>query len=169
MDANENKTKNNGVFPTKGPQGWGPGQSGNPAGRPKGAKDSLGASLRRLMRSRPLEEAYVMLREKYPDLEADEVTHAVSLMHVLVEKGQAGSLAAIELAAKITGELTKTTNHRFPDGPPMLAVSIATMSLEDLSAKFAELEEAEATKALTLDVAPNVPKNGKNEGGAKSA
>ena len=62
---------------------WQPGQSGNPAGRPKGLKDGIRGHLNRLMDKRAPAEILKALMDKSLDLDdgtyADAITHMLSI------------------------------------------------------------------------------------------
>lgn len=88
-----NRTTNLKPFP--------PGRSGNPNGRPKGAKDGPVACLRRLLQKEASAEGRVWLEEQGIRLTKD-TTNADVIAHVIILLGCRGDLAAMRLALEWT-------------------------------------------------------------------
>ena len=143
---------------------WKPGTSGNPNGRPKGSKDSIGAALRRLLRKRAFPDAYDALCKRYPDMDPKEFTNALAIAGALVDKSIRGDVQAAKLLFASQGELTKTTAHIHADGLPDGALSLESMTLAQLSTRLAQVEADMVSEPvpLTIDVKPNNGANGKN-------
>ena len=76
------------------------GESGNPAGRPKGAKDGLRAQLRRLLKSKAPPQAIAKL--KASNIDCGEDTMGAAIMGVLSAKALSGDLGAIKEVVKQT-------------------------------------------------------------------
>jgi len=66
---NENNKENSGKEIQRKNTGnlkpWKPGQSGNPAGKPKGAKDGIQARLKRLLNKKAPDKAIALLKENF--------------------------------------------------------------------------------------------------------
>lgn len=92
-----------------GLQGWAPGQSGNPNGRPKGTKDGFRAQLNRLM----AKDAPLALIQKFEAKigDMDCKTYAGVLAQILVLKGTQGDLMAMrEILAQVEVPHPKNVN-----------------------------------------------------------
>lgn len=84
---------------------WKPGESGNPAGRPKGSKDGLRAHLRRYLLKHP--EA--QLKDILARFDIKDGTIAEGLTRVLLHKAASGEDAALKMVFDQTEEPLKTT------------------------------------------------------------
>jgi hypothetical protein len=118
---NENNPQNNPLsqFGDKLTQ-WKPGQSGNPAGRPKGSRDGIDAHCRRLLaKDLSLLQIKDKLKAKGIDLEIGTNAEAISV--VLVLKALTGDLKAIEMLGKFELDLTDLTDD--PSQPPMINIT----------------------------------------------
>lgn len=100
---------------------WQPGQSGNPAGRPKGAKDGIDAHCRRLLaKDLSLLQIKDKLKAKSIDLEIGTNAEAISV--VLVLKALTGDLKAIEMLGKFELDLTDPADD--PTLPSQINVTL---------------------------------------------
>jgi hypothetical protein len=118
---NENNPQNNPLsqFGDKLTQ-WKPGQSGNPAGRPKGAKDGIDAHCRRLLaKDLSLSQIKDKLKAKGIDLEIGTNAEAISV--VLVLKALTGDLKAIEMLCKFELDLPDGADD--PNLPPRINIT----------------------------------------------
>jgi len=83
---------------------WQPGESGNPAGRPKGSRDGIDAHCRRLLtKDLSFSQFKDKLKAKGIDLEIGTNAEAISV--VLVLKALTGDLKAIEMLVKFDLDL----------------------------------------------------------------
>lgn len=120
-----------------------PGQSGNPAGRPKGCKNGLRAQLLRLVKNAPT-GSLKKVAEEYGI--GDAATVAQVIVAVLSARGAGGDLQAIKLMFEQTEEPLKTTvDLQTSDGP-------IGISITEMRRKFAEAVEAKALEKGTADV-----------------
>ncbi|MBT3510261.1 MAG: hypothetical protein HN472_12060 [Nitrospina sp.] len=71
------------------------GQSGNPKGRPKGAKDGLPAYINRILRKDARPEILELLKKKGVDL--DNGSNSAVIAFALIKTAQAGDVSAIRL------------------------------------------------------------------------
>lgn len=98
--SDENNPKNNPLsqFGDKLNQ-WKPGQSGNPAGRPKGSKDSIAAYCRRIGVKNL---SWDNIKEKFKSngIDLEDGTNNEAIAMVLVMKALDGDLKAIEMCQK---------------------------------------------------------------------
>jgi hypothetical protein len=120
--GNENNPQNNPLsqFGDKLNQ-WKPGQSGNPAGRPKGSKDGIDAHCRRLLtKDLSFSQIKEKLEEKGIDLE--DGTNAEAISVVLVLKALTGDLKAIEMLVKFDLDLPDGADD--PTLPPQINVTL---------------------------------------------
>ena len=92
---------------------WRPGQSGNPAGRPTGSKDGIGAHCRRLL-AKDLSFPQIKDKLKAKGIDLEIGTNAEAISVVLVLKALTGDLKAIEMLVKFDLDL--------PDGADDLAL-----------------------------------------------
>ena len=102
---NENNLQNNPLsqFGEKLTQ-WKPGQSGNPAGRPKGSKDGIDAHCRRLL-TKDLSFSQIKNELKAKGIDLEDGTNAEAISVVLVLKALTGDLKAIEMLGKFELDL----------------------------------------------------------------
>ncbi len=77
-----------------------PGQSGNPAGRKKGSKNTPIGQLRQLMSVRPSERTMEKLREAGIDLTPDEATNAKAWAAVINQLALSGDPAMVKLGVE---------------------------------------------------------------------
>ena len=98
--SDENNPQNNPLsqFGDKLTQ-WEPGQSGNPAGRPKGSKDGIDAHCRRLL-AKDLSFPQIKDKLKAKGIDLEIGTNAEAISVVLVLKALTGDLKAIEMLVK---------------------------------------------------------------------
>ena len=103
--GNENNLQNNPLsqFGDKLNQ-WKPGQSGNPAGRPKGSKDGIDAHCRRLL-TKDLSFSQIKDKLKAKGIDLEIGTNAEAISVVLVLKALTGDLKAIEMLVKFDLDL----------------------------------------------------------------
>ena len=103
--GNENNLQNNPLsqFGDKLNQ-WKPGQSGNPAGRPKGAKDGIDAHCRRLL-AKDLSFSQIKDKLKAKGIDLEDGTNAEAISVVLVLKALTGDLKAIEMLGRFELDL----------------------------------------------------------------
>ena len=103
--GNENNLQNNPLsqFGDKLTQ-WEPGKSGNPAGRPKGAKDGIDAHCRRLL-TKDLSFSQIKDKLKAKSIDLEIGTNAEAISVVLVLKALTGDLKAIEMLGKFELDL----------------------------------------------------------------
>ena len=95
MDKNRERTVGNGnLKPFK------PGQSGNPLGRPIGAKTGLRARITRLLDKEASPDILKSLKAE--GIELDDRDNAEVIAHVLNREAQKGNLQAIKLIAEYT-------------------------------------------------------------------
>lgn len=83
---------------------WQPGQSGNPAGRPKGSKDGIDAHCRRLL-TKDLSFSQIKDKLKAKGIDLEDGTNAEAISVVLVLKALTGDLKAIEMLGKFELDL----------------------------------------------------------------
>ena len=102
---NENNLENNPLsqFGEKLNQ-WKPGQSGNPAGRPKGSRDGIDAHCRRLL-AKDLSFSQFKDKLKAKGIDLEDGTNAEAISVVLVLKALTGDLKAIEMLGKFELDL----------------------------------------------------------------
>lgn len=86
---------------------WEPGQSGNPAGRPKGAKDGLRATLRKRLKSAP--EGMMADVLKRFQIDPKDKQNADVIIDVLLYKIAHGDIQALKLVFDQTEEPLKHT------------------------------------------------------------
>ena len=84
---------------------WQPGESGNPAGRPKGIKEGIRAQLNRLMEKQAPVEILKALKDKR--LELDEGTYAEAITHMLSIAALKGKPADRLAATRVILEQTE--------------------------------------------------------------
>ena len=103
--GNENNQQNNPLsqFGDKLTQ-WQPGQSGNPAGRPKGSRDGIDAHCRRLL-AKDLSLLQIKDKLKAKGIDLEDGTNAEAISVVLVLKALTGDLKAIEMLVKFDLDL----------------------------------------------------------------
>ena len=100
---------------------WQPGESGNPAGRPKGSRDGIDAHCRRLLaKDLSLLQIKDKLKAKSIDLEIGTNAEAISV--VLVLKALTGDLKAIEMLGKFELDLTDPADD--PTLPSQINVTL---------------------------------------------
>ena len=97
---NTDRTPRNGNL--KAP--WKDGQSGNPAGRPKGSKDGIAAHCRRLL-AKDLSLLQIKDKLKAKGIDLEDETNAEAISVVLVLKALTGDLKAIEMLGKFELDL----------------------------------------------------------------
>lgn len=117
-----------------------PGQSGNPAGRPKGAKDGLRATLRKKLKAAP--DGMMADTLKALGIDLTDKKNADAVVEMLLFKVARGDIQALKLAFDQTEEpLKRSIEHTGEDGGPIeLQVSNAQERLmEDITR---ELEAA---------------------------
>ena len=83
---------------------WQPGQSGNPAGRPKGSRDGIDAHCRRLL-AKDLSFSQIKNELKAKGIDLEIGTNAEAISVVLVLKALTGDLKAIEMLGKFELDL----------------------------------------------------------------
>ena len=120
--GNENNRQNNPLsqFGDKLTQ-WQPGQSGNPAGRPKGAKDGIDAHCRRLL-AKDLSFSQIKDELKAKGIDLEDGTNAEAISVVLVLKALTGDLKAIEMLGKFELDLTDPADD--PTLPSQINVTL---------------------------------------------
>ena len=92
-----------------------PGESGNPAGRPKGSKDGLRACLRRELDKAPSQDIMATLQKRGIGL--DDPTCAGAIAAILVEQATEGDLNAIREIFRQSEPPLKTTSEIQLPGP----------------------------------------------------
>ena len=119
---NENNPQNNPLsqFGDKLTQ-WKPGQSGNPAGRPKGSKDGIDAHCRRLL-AKDLSFPQIKDKLKAKGIDLEDETNAEAISVVLVLKALTGDLKAIEMLVKFDLDLTDPADD--PTLPSQIDVTL---------------------------------------------
>ena len=119
---NENNPQNNPLsqFGDKLVQ-WKPGQSGDPAGRPKGAKDGIAAHCRRLL-AKDLSLLQIKNELKAKGIDLEDETNAEAISVVLVLKALTGDLKAIEMLGKFELDLTDPADD--PTLPSQINVTL---------------------------------------------
>ena len=100
---------------------WQPGQSGNPAGRPKGSKDGIDAHCRRLL-AKDLSLLQIKDKLKAKGIDLEDGTNAEAISVVLVLKALTGDLKAIEMLCKF--ELALTDPADAPTLPSQINVTL---------------------------------------------
>jgi len=100
---------------------WRPGQSGNPAGRPKGAKDGIDAHCRRLL-AKDLSFSQIKDELKAKGIDLEDGTNAEAISVVLVLKALTGDLKAIEMLCKF--ELDLSDGEDDPTLPPKINITL---------------------------------------------
>ena len=120
--GNENNQQNNPLsqFGDKLTQ-WQPGESGNPAGRPKGSKDGIDAHCRRLL-AKDLSFPQIKDKLKAKGIDLEIGTNAEAISVVLVLKALTGDLKAIEMLVKFDLDLTDPADD--PTLPPQINVTL---------------------------------------------
>ena len=113
---NTDRTPRNGNL--KAP--WKDGQSGNPAGRPKGSKDGIDAHCRRLL-AKDLSFPQIKDKLKAKGIDLEDGTNAEAISVVLVLKALTGDLKAIEMLGKFELDLTDPADD--PSQPPMINIT----------------------------------------------
>jgi len=83
---------------------WKDGQSGNPAGRPKGSRDGIAAHCRRLL-AKDLSLLQIKDKLKAKGIDLEDETNAEAISVVLVLKALTGDLKAIEMLGKFELDL----------------------------------------------------------------
>ena len=97
MDKNRGRTVGNGnLKPFK------PGQSGNPLGRPKGARTGLKARTNRLLDKEASPDILKTLKAE--GIELEDRDNAEVIAHILCREAQRGNLQAIKLIAEYADE-----------------------------------------------------------------
>ena len=99
--SSEHRHNTDGLIP------WKPGESGNPAGRPKGAKDGLRATLRKRLKSAP--EGMMADVLKTFQIDPKDKQNADVIIDVLMYKIAGGDIQALKLAFDQTEEPLKHT------------------------------------------------------------
>ena len=100
---------------------WQPGESGNPAGRPKGAKDGIDAHCRRLL-AKDLSFSQFKDKLKAKGIDLEDGTNAEAISVVLVLKALTGDLKAIEMLGKFELDLTDPADD--PTLPSQINVTL---------------------------------------------
>ena len=120
--SDENSQQNNPLsqFGDKLTQ-WEPGQSGNPAGRPKGSKDGIDAHCRRLL-TKDLSFSQIKDKLKAKGIDLEIGTNAEAISVVLVLKALTGDLKAIEMLGKFELDLPDPADD--PTLPPQINVTL---------------------------------------------
>ena len=113
---NTDRTPRNGNL--KAP--WKDGQSGNPAGRPKGSKDGIDAHCRRLL-TKDLSFSQIKDKLKAKGIDLGIGTNAEAISVVLVLKALTGDLKAIEMLGKFELDLPDLADD--PSQPPMINIT----------------------------------------------
>ena len=114
---NTDRTPRNGNL--KAP--WKDGQSGNPAGRPKGSKDGIDAHCRRLL-AKDLSFSQFKDKLKAKGIDLEDGTNAEAISVVLVLKALTGDLKAIEMLGKFELDLTDPADD--PTLPSQINVTL---------------------------------------------
>ena len=83
---------------------WQPGESGNPAGRPKGSRDGIDAHCRGLL-AKDLSFSQIKNELKAKGIDLEDETNAEAISVVLVLKALTGDLKAIEMLGKFELDL----------------------------------------------------------------
>ena len=119
--SDENSQQNNPLsqFGDKLAQ-WKPGQSGNPAGRPKGSKDGIDAHCRRLL-AKDLSFPQIKDKLKAKGIDLEDGTNAEAISVVLVLKALTGDLKAIEMLGRFELDLPDLADD--PSQPPMINIT----------------------------------------------
>ena len=100
---------------------WRPGQSGNPAGRPTGSKDGIGAHCRRLL-TKDLSFSQIKDKLKAKGIDLEIGTNAEAISVVLVLQALTGDLKAIEMLVKFELDLPDGADD--PTLPPQINVTL---------------------------------------------
>ena len=100
---------------------WQPGESGNPAGRPKGSKDGIDAHCRRLL-AKDLSLLQIKDKLKAKGIDLKDGTNAEAISVVLVLKALTGDLKAIEMLGKFELDLTDPADD--PTLPSQINVTL---------------------------------------------
>ena len=100
---------------------WQPGESGNPAGRPKGSKDGIDAHCRRLL-TKDLSLLQIKDKLKAKGIDLEDGTNAEAISVVLVLKALTGDLKAIEMLGKFELDLTDPADD--PTLPSQINVTL---------------------------------------------
>jgi len=106
-EKTDKKTGEVSAFEANRHPAWKPGDVPNPNGRPKGARDSVRARLRRFLRKNAPAQAVAKLRAA--GVEIDDGTVAEVLADVLALKAMGGDVQAIKEVNAQTEEPLKTT------------------------------------------------------------
>lgn len=110
-----------------------PGQSGNPAGRPKGAKDGIRAQMGRILKSKAPEKLIKALGDK--GLAMGDGNFADVLAARAITKAATGDVAALRYVSEQTEKaLPKPFEHTGQDGGP-IEVADARGKLRELVEK----------------------------------
>ena len=137
---------------------WQPGQSGNPAGRPKGSKDGIDAHCRRLL-AKDLSFSQIKNELKAKGIDLEDETNAEAISVVLVLKALTGDLKAIEMLGKF--ELDPPDLADDPALPPRINITL-------VQAESAGYEQP-VRKSITINgkeyPVKLVKKNGNGNGG----
>ena len=100
---------------------WQPGESGNPAGRPKGSKDGIDAHCRRLL-TKDLSFSQIKNELKAKGIDLEIGTNAEAISVVLVLTALPGDLKAIEMLVKFDLDLPNGADD--PTLPPRINVTL---------------------------------------------
>ena len=100
---------------------WQPGESGNPAGRPKGSRDGIDAHCRRLL-AKDLSFSQIKNELKAKGIDLEIGTNAEAISVVLVLKALTGDLKAIEMLGKFELDLTDPADD--PTLPSQINVTL---------------------------------------------
>ena len=100
---------------------WQPGQSGNPAGRPKGSRDGIDAHCRRLL-AKDLSFSQIKNELKAKGIDLEDETNAEAISVVLVLKALTGDLKAIEMLVKFDLDLPDDADD--PTLPPKINIML---------------------------------------------
>ena len=123
LDPNQNEGRNTDKTPGNGnlKTPWKEGQSGNPAGRPKGSRDGIAAHCRRLL-AKDLSLLQIKDKLKAKGIDLEDGTNAEAISVVLVLKALTGDLKAIEMLGKFELDLTDPADD--PTLPSQINVTL---------------------------------------------